>query len=104
MLYTVENSLREFNFWSGAKDTAEQLTAEQIDQIESVLEDCYPDGMTDTQINDIFWFECDWIAESLGFRDWDALTKHNRGEDEEEEWEDEEEEWEDDDETEDEEE
>ena len=82
MVYTVEESLRNFPFWSGAKDTAEQLTAEQLDQMESILEDCYPDGMTDSQINDIFWFECDWIAEQLGFADWDALTRHNRGEEE----------------------
>ena len=90
MKYTVEESLRQFNFWSGAKDTAEQLTAEQLDQMESILEDCYPDGMTDTQINDIFWFEQDWIAEQLGFEDWETLVKHNKGENEEdEEWEDE---------------
>ena len=85
MKYTVEQSLRNFQFWSGAKDTAEQLTEEQFDQIESVLEDCYPDEITDTQINDIFWFEDDWIAECLGFADWETLVKHNKGEDEEEE-------------------
>lgn len=90
MKYTVDETLREFQFWSGAKDTAEQLTEEQIDQIESVLEDCYPDGITDTQINDIFWFECDWIAEQLGFEDWESLVKHNKGEDDDE-WDDEEE-------------
>ena len=85
MIYTVDESLRNFQFWSGAKDTADQLTAEQIDQIESVLEDCYPDGITDTQINDIFWFESDWIAEQLGFENWESLVKHNKGENEEEE-------------------
>ena len=90
MIYTVEQSLRNFQFWSGAKDTADQLTAEQIDQIESVLEDCYPDGITDTQINDIFWFEDDWIAECLGFADWETLVKHNKGENDDE-WDDEEE-------------
>ena len=99
MKYTVEESLSQFNFWSGAINTAEHLTEEQFDQIESVLEDCYPDGITDTQINDIFWFEQDWIAECLGFADWETLVKHNKGEDEEEETEewDEEEELEDED-------
>ena len=95
MKYTVDETLREFQFWSGAKDTAEQLTEEQLDQIESVLEDCYPDGITDTQINDTFWFETDWIAEQLGFKDWETLVKHNKGEDEEEETE--EDEWDDED-------
>ena len=91
MVYTVEESLRNFNFWCGAKDTAEQLTTGQIDQIEMVLEDCYPDGMTDTQINDIFWFEQDWIAESLGFRSWEHLTGNKPEEEEPEEEEPEEE-------------
>ena len=85
MKYTVEDSLRNFQFWSGAKETAKELTAEQLDQMESILEDCYPEGITDTQINDTFWFECDWIAEQLGFEDWETLVKHNKGEDEEDE-------------------
>lgn len=73
MKYTVDETLREFTFWSGAKETAKHLTGEQLDQIESILEDCYPDGISDTQINDIFWFEQDWIAELLGFRSWEDL-------------------------------
>ncbi len=85
MKYTVEESLRNFQFWSGAKETAKELTAEQLDQMESILEDCYPDGMTDTQINDIFWFEQDWIAEMLGFRSWEHLTGKEEPEEEEEE-------------------
>lgn len=47
-------SLKDFGFWSGARDTAEQLTDEQFDQVEGVLEDLYPDGVTDTELNDIF--------------------------------------------------
>ena len=39
---------------SGAKDNAETLTSEQLDMVESILEDAYPDGMEDTQINDFF--------------------------------------------------
>lgn len=63
-IYT-EQSLRDFQFWSGAKDFAETLTDEQFDQIEAILEDLYPDGMTDTQINDLFWFEEETIREWL---------------------------------------
>lgn len=68
-----EESLRNFKFWSGAKDRAEQLTSDQLDQIEVELESLYPDGMSDTEINDIFWFEEDWIAELLGFSSWENL-------------------------------
>lgn len=41
------------------------MTDEQFDQVEAILEDLYPDGMTDTQINDLFWFEEDTIREWL---------------------------------------
>ena len=61
----VEQSLCNFQFWSGAKDFAETLTDKQFDQIETILEDLYPDGMTDTQINDLFWFEEETIREWL---------------------------------------
>ena len=61
-----EKSLRNFEFWSGARDTANELTGRELDRIESELESLYPDGMDETDVNDIFWFEQDWIAEMLG--------------------------------------
>lgn len=86
----VENSLSNFDFWSGAKDTVKYLTDAELDTIEAILEDEYPDGMSETQINDLFWFEEDWIAEMLGYEDFEAIM--HREEEEEEEEEDEEEE------------
>lgn len=64
-IYT-EKSLRNFNFWGGAANFASGLTYEQLDQVEAILEDAYPEGMTDTEVNDIFWFEQDTIREWLG--------------------------------------
>ena len=64
-----EINLRDFEFWSGAKSNAETLTSEQLDIIESILEDAYPDGISETQINDFFWFEFDTIREWLGIED-----------------------------------
>jgi hypothetical protein len=49
------------------------LPWEQLDQIEGILEDIYPDGITNTQLNDLFWFEPDTLAEWLGFEDWEDL-------------------------------
>ena len=68
-----EKSLKNFEFWSGAKDTVKYLTDDELDQIEAILEDSYPDGMEDTQINDIFWFEEDWVAEMLGYNDFEEI-------------------------------
>lgn len=63
-----EISLREFKFWSGGKDTADDLTSEQLDTIEQTLIELYPNGMTDTQINDFFWFDRETIEEWCGIK------------------------------------
>lgn len=89
-----ETSLQNFEFWSGAVETANELTGRELDTIEAELESLYPDGMEDTQINDIFWFEQDWIAEMLGYECWEHLEADHAGKEwpEEEEEEEEEEE------------
>lgn len=70
MKYYVEENLSNFQFWGGAKDNADELTTEQLDRFESVLEELYPDGeISDTQINDIMWFDFDWVKEAIGIED-----------------------------------
>lgn len=73
-----EKSLSDFEFWSGAKDRTKFLTIEDFDTIETLLEDLYPDGMSETQINDLFWFEEDTIAEWLGYDNWEALEEDRK--------------------------
>lgn len=76
MKYFVEESLRNFNFWSGGKDRAELLTDEQFDTVEQMMEEIEPaDGWTDTAINDFFWFDFDTIAQWLGYADEEHLEK-----------------------------
>ena len=69
MKITSETSISNFEFWSGAKSNAEELSLSQFNQLEFILEDIYPEGMTDTQLNDLFWFEFDTIKEWLGISD-----------------------------------
>lgn len=64
-----EESLRYFDFWSGAKENAKELSGEQLDNLESILEDAYPDGIDATTLNDMMWFEFDTIKEWLGIED-----------------------------------
>ena len=71
MKYYVEDSLSNFEFWSGAADNAAELTDKQFDDLENILEEKYPEGMSDTQINDLFWFNFDTIKEWLGIEDED---------------------------------
>ena len=82
-VYT-EQSLKDFEFWSGARDRAKYLTDDQFDTIEAILEDAYPDGMTDTEINDFFWFEEDTIADWLGYNSFEELMEESDSEDDDE--------------------
>lgn len=78
MIIFTEQKLRYFKFWCGAKDTASELTFAELDQIESILEDAYPEGVYETLINDLFWFEPDLIAEWLGYENWETLLKKHK--------------------------
>lgn len=78
MTIIKEERLENFKFWSGACYLAEKLTSEEFDTIEELLEELYPNGMKETEINDFFWFDGDIIAEELGYEDEDDMIK-NRG-------------------------
>lgn len=64
-IYT-EQSLANFKFWSVAKENAEMLSVEQMEQVEALLEEYYPDGVDETTINDLFWFEFETVLDWLG--------------------------------------
>ena len=70
MKITSEMSLKNFKAWSGAKDTLNKLIElDKCDELEFILDDLYPDGLTDTQLNEILWFEDEWIYETLGIEE-----------------------------------
>lgn len=75
MIIKSDVSLSDFKFWSGAVDRTSKLTSDDFETIENVLTDMYPDGMTDTELNDFFWFEEDFIAECLGFDSWEDFLE-----------------------------
>ena len=63
-------TLADFDAWSGAKDTKETiLNNNKGDEFDALIEELYPDGLTETQLNDILWFESDWLFESLDIRE-----------------------------------
>ena len=43
------------------------------------MEELYPDGMEETEINDFFWFDGDTIAQALGYEDEDDLIQNREG-------------------------
>ena len=65
-----EISLEDFDAWSGGEDTKNEiLAAGKGGDFDALIEDMYPGGIDETDLNDILWFEGDWIRESLGMND-----------------------------------
>ena len=62
-----EISLSSFEFWGGAKLNADMLSVEELEQLDCMLEDCYSEGVSETMVNDIMWFEFEWVCEMLGY-------------------------------------
>lgn len=92
MKYTVEESLYNFKAWSGGKVTLDDLLEHGVvDGAEEYIEMIFADREelpTDTEINDILWFERDEIYRYCGI--YDAVYNSDSTEDDEEEEEEEE--------------
>lgn len=70
MVYSKEFSVDSFQFWSGAKDTVEDVCkAGKMDELQSLIEEQFADNETpptETAINDFVWFEREFIYSRLG--------------------------------------
>lgn len=68
MKIIIDNSsLCDFDAWSGAVETKRIiLEHDKESEFEAYIDECYPDGLTDTQLNDLLWFESDFLFEYLG--------------------------------------
>lgn len=69
-----DESLSNFKFWSGAIPNAEEFTLEELDQITAELETLDEgEGYSETQINDLMWFDPEYLARLIGL-EWDTKT------------------------------
>jgi hypothetical protein len=60
-------SITDFEAWSGAKDTKQIIIDnDKENDFDFMIEDLYPDGLTDTALNDLLWHDSDWVLEQLG--------------------------------------
>mgnify|MGYP003136124710 CR=1 FL=1 len=63
---TMEN----FNAWSGAIDTLETIKEHnKIKELEVFLEEFFEEIPTETQINDLLWFDDEYIFEQLNIKE-----------------------------------
>ena len=75
MYVKKEISLRDFDFWSGAKAWADLLTDDELDTIEEALASADDDCLTDTQINDFLWFDTEIWLEWIGKTEDEILAR-----------------------------
>ena len=76
MTITYELDLNSFEAWSGAKDTLDRIQREgKCAELENILEELHPGGMTETELNDLLWFDSESVYEWLGIRSEEQIEK-----------------------------
>ncbi len=71
-IYNETQTLSNFEAWSGAKDTKEIILKEGKEkEFTRLIEELYPDGLSETDLNDLLWFEDEFIFKSLGIENED---------------------------------
>ena len=64
-----EKGIRDFQPWSGAKDTWKHIIEQgKADEFDDLIEELYPDGIDETKLNDLLWFDANWIYQTLGMK------------------------------------
>lgn len=65
--FAEQTTLQNFNAWSGAVDTKQIiLDNNKAEEFNDLIEELYPEGLSETLLNDILWFEEEFLFESLG--------------------------------------
>ena len=67
MRITKEIDLKNFEAWSGGVATLEGLKRlDLVEELENQLNGIYSEGLDETQLNDLLWFEDEWVCEMVG--------------------------------------
>ena len=62
--------LSDYRAWSGAVSTYETIEREgKLDELERLIDELYPEGISFTGLNDLLWFDSDFVFEQLGIKD-----------------------------------
>lgn len=68
MFVKVYTDLRDFKEWSGASYWKRQmLQADNGERFEDWINDIYPEGIGEVELNDILWFSDEEICELYGW-------------------------------------
>lgn len=68
-IYT-EFTLESFEAWNGARATQARIIEEgKSEEFDQLCEDIFPNGCSETEMNDFLWLDSDNIFEMLGITD-----------------------------------
>ena len=66
MIIKTETNLRDFDAWGGAINTKNIiLDAGLEEEFAEIIDELYPDGLSDTELNDLLWFDSAWVLKIL---------------------------------------
>ena len=62
-----EISLCDFEGWSGADKTIRIIVEnDKVEEFDQLIEELFPEGIDETNLNDLLRFEDEWVFEMLG--------------------------------------
>jgi hypothetical protein len=69
MKVITETTLRNFDAWAGGLDTKCEIVDHNLDKaFDAIIEELYPEGLTNSKLNDILWFDREWCYGILGIK------------------------------------
>ncbi|RRD31498.1 hypothetical protein EII38_04540 [Streptococcus minor] len=65
------SSVDDLHTWSGGRQTLQSVKESGLgDELMALLDEMFPSGAEEVQINDFLWFERDFVYRSLGMTDY----------------------------------
>ena len=66
-LYT---NLVHYQPWGGARDTYALIDMNnKLNELDNLITELYPEGISMIELNDLLWFDSEWVLEQLGIED-----------------------------------
>lgn len=62
-----EVDIHELQPWMGAENTYKKIEeADKLKDLEEYINETYPDGINETDLNDLLWFDGEYVLNMLG--------------------------------------
>ena len=58
--------LIDFEWWGPAVENIHSLTIDEVEILNDILSDLFPEGIYEIELNDILAYDFDWVLELLG--------------------------------------